>query len=129
MGDDFSDDIRRFIVERLDSIELLEVMLSLRAAREDEHGADGLARALGSNPASIGKRLRTLESLGIAAVHGTAWRYAPTPELDDLIDRVERAYRERRLSVINLIYAPRPNDITLFSDAFRLRDPRKDEPK
>jgi len=125
--DDLDPDVRRFIVERVDAIELLEVALALRAGRDRDHDAEGLARALGSNAASIGRRLRALEAIGIARPHGAAWRYEPAPALDDLIGRVERAYRERRLSVINLIYAPKPNDITLFSDAFRLRDPKKED--
>ncbi len=126
MGDDLTDDLKRFISERIDSIELLEVLLALRAADSNALTVEGLSRTLGSMPRSIAGRLATLRAAGLAAEQDATWRYAPvSSELDTLVGRLERTYRERRLTVINLIYAPKPNDITLFSDAFRLRDTKK----
>nr|MBA3847335.1 hypothetical protein [Planctomycetota bacterium] len=74
MGDDFADDLKRFITERIDSIELLEVLLAMRAERDRPHGAEALARTLGSNASSIRVRLRALEALAIAQAEGTDWR-------------------------------------------------------
>jgi hypothetical protein len=131
MSDEVDADVRRFIAERIDAIEQLEVLLALRAARDTALATEAISRALGSNPRSIEGRLTALAAIGLAQRVDGAWRYAPAdPALDDLIARVERAYRERRLTVINLIYAPKPNDLQAFSDAFRLRPPKKreDEP-
>jgi hypothetical protein len=49
------------------------------------------------------------------------YRYAPPPELHRSIAGLVETYRERRVSVINLVYS-RPSDaIRSFADAFRLR--------
>ena len=129
-GDELATDVRRFLLERIDAIELLEVLLVLRAGLERAFPIAEISRTLGSNAHSIEARLRALETIRLAASSEFGWRYAPAdPAADDLVGRVQQAYRERRLTVINLIYAPRPNDLQLFSDAFRLRDPKKDEPR
>lgn len=49
------------------------------------------------------------------------WRYAPaSPVLDALAIRLEAAYRERPVSIINLIAAP-PDPIQGLADAFKWR--------
>jgi hypothetical protein len=128
VNDELDPEVRRFLAERIDAIELLEVLLALRAGREAAHATEALSRALGSSPRSIEGRLAALAAIGLARRDDAGWRYAPADAArDDLIARVERAYRERRLTVINLIYAPKPNDLQAFSDAFRLRPPKNRE--
>jgi hypothetical protein len=49
------------------------------------------------------------------------WRYAPAnPVLAGFADLLERAYRERPVSIINLIAAP-PDPIQGLADAFKFR--------
>lgn len=49
------------------------------------------------------------------------WRYSPaSPVLDELAGRLEAAYRERPVSIINLIAAP-PDPIQGLADAFKWR--------
>lgn len=49
------------------------------------------------------------------------WRYSPaSPVLAELAGRLEAAYRERPVSIINLIAAP-PDPIQGLADAFKWR--------
>jgi hypothetical protein len=66
--------------------------------------------------------LQRFERSGLVIrAEGDGWRYAPAnPLLDDLAGLLEAAYRERPVSVINLIAAP-PDPVQSLADAFKFR--------
>lgn len=117
-----------FIQDHVSSLEELEVLLLLRASAPREWRAEEVCRTVGSSLRSIEIRLERLTQMRLLAVCNTEpdrlYRYAPDdPRAALLIDGVARLYKERRLSVIDLLYGhpERESDIQAFSDAFKLR--------
>lgn len=121
-----SEAVQRFVAAHISSIELLEVLLLLRRSEGREWRDAEVAREIGSSIMSIRDRLANLAARGLLAAREADdeiwYRYAPAPEVGAIIDDLARAYKERRLTIIDLIYArPAPSDIETFSDAFRIR--------
>ncbi|WP_433930478.1 hypothetical protein AB3662_41120 [Sorangium cellulosum] len=126
MSSGLPDRVQRFLGAHISSIEELEVLLLMRRTAEREWSAAAMAREIGSSKMSIQDRFGGLASRGLLVARedgeDIVYRYAPAD--DDTrrtIDDLAQAYKERRLSVINHIYAtPPPSDIQSFSDAFRI---------
>ncbi|MEP7125701.1 MAG: hypothetical protein ABJE95_32525 [Byssovorax sp.] len=117
--------VRRFLATYVTSIEQLEVLLLLRADEGREWSAEECSRELRSDPGWIQERLGDLAAKGflvsreIEAV--STYRYAPTAgDTRALLDEVAKAYKERRYSVINLIYGKVESDAVSFADAFTI---------
>ena len=125
MADPFPDDVRRFILAHINSVEQLEVLLLLRGEPDREWTAQAVGQALYTSAAAAVKRLTDLTASGLAAVlpgDDPRYRYAPRDDAHrKLVDQMADAYRERRVAVVALIYS-KPNDqVQAFADAFRLR--------
>ncbi len=116
--------VLRFIVDRVDSVEQLEILLLLHRHPERAWNAESLARELRISAFSGGERLEDLMRAGLLArVDGSAhdFRYAPeTPALDESVSGLATAYAKRRVTVINLIFSKPIDKIRTFADAFRL---------
>ena len=120
------EDVYRFLVAHIDSVEQLEVLLLLRATEETEWVADSLARMLYSHSSSIARRLDTLHSQGLVTRTGEGYGYGPKTEtLRKTISHLAEVYRERRVAVITAIASKPMDNVRAFSDAFRLR--KRDE--
>jgi hypothetical protein len=61
------DDVRRFLLQCIDSVEQLEVLLLLHRAPGEGWTAEAIAQSLYSNPESIGRRLAGLYASGLLA--------------------------------------------------------------
>ncbi|AUX26464.1 uncharacterized protein SOCEGT47_070330 [Sorangium cellulosum] len=126
MSSGISEQVQRFLGQHITSIEQLEVLLLLRRTEEREWNAAAVAREIGSSMMSMHDRLAGLASRGLLVAREDSedilYRYAPTTdETRRTVDDLAKAYKERRLSIINLIYAkPPPSDIQSFSEAFRI---------
>ena len=121
------EDVRRFLLQCIDSVEQLEVLLHLYRTPEQSWSSDSIALALYSNPASIARRLAGLYSNGLLNLtSSSAYRYQPkTAELDATVSRLAETYRQRRVAVITIIASKPMENVRAFSEAFRLR--RKDK--
>ncbi|MFS8069915.1 MAG: hypothetical protein ACMG6S_26415 [Byssovorax sp.] len=130
-----SESLRLFITAHINSIEELEVLILLRATEERGWSAAQVSRELGANVPWIQERLADLASRGFLSVQegesGPLYRYAPsTRESRAQIEDLAITYKQRRLSVINLVYSkpdsPKPDsvkpesDVVSFSNAFRI---------
>lgn len=126
MADAFPEEVQRFILEAINSVEQLEVLLLLRGAPDRDWTALAVGQAIYTSTAAAVMRLTDLVSGGfVTATPGEKeplYRYAPDrPEKARLVDLVAETYKERRVAVIALIYS-KPNDqVRAFADAFRLR--------
>jgi DNA-binding IclR family transcriptional regulator len=123
------EEVARFILQCIDSVEQLEVLLLLRESSETAWSPEAVARQLYSNPSSIARRLATLQAhqLLVTTDPPSSYRYQPrTPELNATITRLAEMYRERRVAVITLIASKPIENVRAFSDAFRLRKKDKD---
>jgi hypothetical protein len=122
---DLPDDLRRFIAEHLGSIAQLELLLLLAADAEKSWTADEAAKALYISPEATLGFLEGMRSQGLlqrAADSPVAYRFAPAkPESERLARDLDAYYKERRLTIINLIYASPAQKFQSFADAFRLR--------
>ena len=117
--------VRSFLATHVSSIEQLEVLLLLRATPDREWSADECSRELRSNLRWIQERLGDFVARGFLVAREVEavlkYRYAPpTEETRALIDGVAKAYKERRLSVINLIYGKIESDVVSFAEAFSI---------
>jgi hypothetical protein len=127
MPGELPEHVRRFIVDHVDSVELIDVMLLLKRSAGAELSAEDVSRRLCTSPASAANRLEALRASSIAAARDdaprTTYRYAPaTADLQRAVDDLEREYGARRTRVINLVFS-KPNDkIRTFADAFKIRE-------
>jgi hypothetical protein len=116
-------DVRRFILTSIPSVPYLEAILLLRNERQQEWDAAHLARRLYVPERTGGELLTLLRDSGIGQPVGdsAAVRYAPTPELADLLDRVAQAYASNLVLVTDLIHSRIDRRAQQFADAFRFR--------
>jgi hypothetical protein len=118
--------VRRFLSDHVESVVQVEVLLLLHAEPERALGSADVAEALKVEPAWAAAQLSNLCGRGILAEVGPgSFRWAPrTAEIGDAVAGLARAYADRRVTVIGLIYAKPSEPLRSFADAFRLR---KDE--
>jgi hypothetical protein len=114
-------DLLSFVRSAIRSTWTLELLLLLRKERARAFAQDELVRELRSTTALIGRCIRELQDeklVDCSAVSGC--RYQPaTPELDQMCERLERAYAERPVAVINAIIQSPADRRQSFADAFR----------
>lgn len=123
-GGDLPAPIRAFIAENIRTVVELEALLLMHANADREWSAQELGRELRIDEQFARQELLDLMQRGLAAcaVQASGCHYAPrTPELNQTVNELAEIYAQRRVSVIQTIYA-RPSDpIQSFADAFRFR--------
>lgn len=119
-----SDDpeLAAFAREHMRSVWAVELLLLLRRDVERCWAPDELVRELRASTNLVRDNLAAFLKSGLAVEDDAGcWRYAPAiPLLHDLATRLEAAYRERPVAIINLIAAP-PDPIQGLADAFKWR--------
>lgn len=115
-------DLDVFVREHTRSVWAVELLLMLRRDRDRCWTPAELVAELRASTSLVGDNLAAFERSGLAVCDDVGcWRYAPAGSvLDDLAARLERAYRERPVAIINLIAAP-PDPIQGLADAFKWR--------
>jgi hypothetical protein len=115
-------DLAAFVREHVRSVWALELLLLLKRDPDRTWAPQALVAELRASPSLVVDNLHRFEASGLALRdEGEGWRYAPaSPLLAQLADQLERAYRERPVSVINVIAAP-PDPIQGLADAFKFR--------
>jgi hypothetical protein len=116
-------DLRRFILTSVPSVPYLEAVLLLRADAEQAWGAAQLARRLYVPEQTGAELLALLRDSGVASGHTSpgSIRYAPAPELRELIDQLAAAYAHDLVAVTRLIHSRIDRRAQQFADAFRFR--------
>lgn len=110
-----------FVREHLRSVWAVELLLLLRRDPERCWPPDALVAELRASSNLVRDNLSGFQKSGLAVEDDAGcWRYAPAaPLLDELAGRLERAYRERPVAIINFI--ARPDPIQGLADAFKWR--------
>lgn len=130
--DEIPPEVRAFIAGYLDSVVQLETLLMLHNAPDKAWAADEVARELRIDRAWAEGQLDGLCQQGLVACSESEgarqYRYAPAPAVRGAVDGLAKAYAERRVTVISLIFAKPADSLRAFSDAFRLRKD-KEEPR
>jgi hypothetical protein len=118
-------EVVQFILSDINSVDQLEVLLLLREQPNKDWSPAEVSRALYTQPESAASRLADLRARGLVArTEGREplYRYQPVnARLRSLVDRLAQAYRQRRVSVISLIYSKPLDQVQAFADAFRIR--------
>jgi hypothetical protein len=125
MPQDLPEELRRFIGEHFSSIVQLELLLLLAGDGGKSWSADEVAKNLYIAPEAALGFLEGLRAQGLCQPTGDVperYRFAPSkPEWEQLTRDLAALYKERRVTIINLIYAGPAEKFQSFADAFRLR--------
>jgi hypothetical protein len=117
-----SEDVRRFIVEMIDSVPELEALLLLRASRHDHWSVEDAGARLYVSVIVAAHVLNSLAERGLLAVAGAQYRYAQLrPELDAVVGDLASTYASNLIAVTRLIHNKPVTSVQQFADAFRLR--------
>jgi hypothetical protein len=123
-----ADDVARFLLQHIDSVEQLEVLLLTRLSPDRSWSAAEMARELYSHHTSIAQRFQSLLGRGLLRESAPGQvQYAPrSAQLDQIVGRVAETYRERRVAVVSLIASKPMENVKAFSDAFLIRRKKED---
>lgn len=125
MPDEISSEVDQFIRNHIASVERLEVLLLLMESSRQEWSAAQVAQKLYRQSESVAVHLEALAKAGLLSHsqnEATTYRYAPASgATDSTVRALEKAYRERKDTVIRLIFSRPPDALRSFSDAFRIR--------
>ena len=123
MSAQLPEDVHRFVVEHINSVEQLETLLLLRGDTEKLWSVDEVSQALYTPAAAAQMRLSDLQTRGLfTQSDDQRWRYdAANPEFDRLVGLLAQLYRDRRVTIITLIYSKPHPQVQAFADAFKLR--------
>lgn len=124
-GGPIPDDVRRFIIEHIDSVPALEALLLMRRIPDKKWTVAMLAAALYMEPRRVAALLADLSHRGLCGSQPDSetmyfWRPA-TAELGEGLNRVAETYARHLVPVTNLIHSKPRASVRGFSDAFRLR--------
>ena len=122
-------DVRSFLRKHIRTVEQLDILLLLRQEKHREWTVPEVFATVRSSEQSVALRLAQFAEDGLLTASNTVpvtYRYSPRPmNLDDVIDRVGKAFQTRRVQVLELIFGGGEPDIIdpvqSFADAFRLR--------
>ncbi len=119
------DDVRQFIIDKIDSVAELEGLLLFRRNPETEWNSETLAQRLYTSQQQTENVLDHLNSLGCLAVkegETLIYHYQPkSPHLAEMVDRVAESYSKYLVPVTNLIHTKPQTKVQQFADAFKLR--------
>lgn len=122
-------EVQTFIADHIESVVQLEVLLLLHANTQRVFSAADIGRELRIDPAWAAEQLINLCSRGVLTCTNATdslYRYGPRkPEMSQAVNGLARAYADRRVTIIGLIFSKPVDKIRSFADAFRLR---KDKP-
>jgi hypothetical protein len=118
------DDIRRFVLTSVPSVPYIESLLLLRLEAESTWSPAQLASRVYVPEAQAAQLLEALVASGVAqqAAGGPGtYRYHPSPQLAQLLDRLALHYTGNLLAITGLIHSGVNKRANQFADAFRWR--------
>ncbi|WP_411885294.1 hypothetical protein [Polaromonas sp. YR568] len=118
------DDVRRFVLASVPSVPYIESLLLMRRDAGATWNAPQLAGRLYVPVAQAAHLLESLRTAEIAVRVPDAegvYRYQPSRELAELLDRVAAHYAGNLLGVTDLIHSSLNRRANQFADAFRWR--------
>jgi hypothetical protein len=116
-----SDPVRQFIARDIVSIEQLEILLLLREQRARAWSPAEVNDRIQSSLPSVSDRLADLARRGLLRRDDDRFRYDAAADQDVIIAELAGEYRDRRYSVIDLIFSKGSDKLKVFADAFRVK--------
>jgi hypothetical protein len=117
------DDLREFLRHSLRSVWNIELLLWLSRHADRSWLPVDLVREMRASDLVVSQGLSGLQQAGLIQqeVDGM-YRYAPaSQQLDQLVQQLERVYRERPSVVTRALFSSPMDKLATFSDAFRLK--------
>lgn len=116
-------EVTKFIADHISSIELAEVLALLYEHPSQAWTVAQVNQSIRSSESSVAQRLNDLLAQGFLIQKGSAeFQYQPKTEaLAAGVRTFLDAYKQRRIKVIELIFARPMDQVRIFSDAFRFR--------
>ena len=125
MASDIPDPILRFFEAKIDSIELVHVLMLLFDRPEERWTIEKISGELRSSESSVAKRVETLVGRGVisrASVEGETVKYVPfDAEMGRTVQEALAYYKTRPYRMVELVFSNRTNTIRSIADAFRFR--------
>ena len=125
MSAPLSEDLRAFFEEKIDSVELLHVLILLQDRSGEVWTLRKISDELRSSESSVEKRVFALRDRGVLsrdALAGAEVRFLPPdPEMGRRIADAVTYYRAYPYRVVDLIFSKRTDSIRSIADAFRFR--------
>lgn len=124
-----STDLQKFIARHIHSVEQLEILCLFVESPGKAWSDAEVYRCIQSSQNSVSEKLHYFAQEGILArdPEATYRLSSSSQELAQLALDLAKAFRERRVTVIDTIYRMPDQAIRQFADAFRLRKD-KDQP-
>lgn len=120
----FDADVTRLVVNDLRSVWALEVLLRLHGAPDQAWTADRVTQDLRANLAMVQGILSKLQVLGLIVPQADGFVFRPAnPDIADLVDRTQAAYRQKPFAMISLI-GRGARALQDLADAFRITGDR-----
>ncbi len=116
-----ANDVKEFLYKYIHSVEQLEVLLLLKSSVEKKWQVAEISEQLRSPENSIKIRLEDLCGRGLCQKTPEGYYYTSTPLLNDTVEKLARAYKDRRIKVIELIFSKPLDKLRNFSDAFKIK--------
>jgi hypothetical protein len=116
--------VRRFILENIHSVEQLETLLLLHGDPVRWWTALQVSTELYTSLPSADNRLRDLAARKLLVIESSdspKYRFEPEDaEASALVDLLANTYRQRRVTVITLVFSQPQDAIRDLADAFRI---------
>jgi len=121
MSELIPDDIRKFILENIDSIAELEALLLLRKNPDQDWTKQSLSKRLYIEETAAARALERIMSAGLCMRVQESYRFGPNSETKRLVvNRLADVYDRYLIPVTNFIHE-KPARIQNFAEAFRFR--------
>lgn len=125
-GSQLPEEVVQLVREHILSLEQLEILLLLRARAGQEVTPELVRDEVRTSESSAETRLADLARRGFLKVRNatgqTLYSYQPRDAaLARAVDLLERAYAERRYTVIDLIFSKPIDNLRVYAGAFRFR--------
>lgn len=126
MDPDFPEALRAFIQDNIPDIDAAELLLLLTRTPDREWHVEELIDGLRPTqltPGAARKYLARYQSLGLVdEVKDSCYRYrVPAGELQKAVAALSKAYNERPVTLVRIIYSLRDAKLRSLADAFRLK--------
>ncbi|QQO21900.1 hypothetical protein JJB98_19160 [Bradyrhizobium diazoefficiens] len=122
MADQYvSDELRGFILERIDSVAQIEALLLIRSDPRSQWSATRLAERLYISKAEAAEALSRLCASELLSCVDDIYRLEGVPEQNRaLIEQLVEVYSRHLIPVTNIVHS-KPRRIGSFADAFKFR--------
>jgi DNA-binding IclR family transcriptional regulator len=121
---EFSEELRTFIKDKIQTVLRLEVLLLLHDHQPRSFNAAEIADELGFETETTQHQLMALEAFGLA-VQSTrdecGFKYHPADAtLGSKVDQLATAYARQRVPILSVILADTSDRTRLFAEAFKI---------